>query len=95
MSTVFAPTTPSQSTRTAQPTAKYETVADLIRVLGKIPANRILWNPTPGTATEADLIRYVNDANKRLCRIDRRDACGENHRAIRSPIRRIAISVCG
>jgi Uma2 family endonuclease len=36
-----------------------DTVADLIRRLGDIPPERILWNPIPGTATEADALRLV------------------------------------
>jgi Uma2 family endonuclease len=34
-----------------------ETVADLLRRLGSIPARRVRLRPTPGTATEADLVR--------------------------------------
>jgi len=33
-----------------------DTVADLIHGLGDIPPERILWNPIPGTATEADAL---------------------------------------
>ena len=42
------------------------TVADLLHQLGDIPPERVLWDPRPGTATEADVIRYVDAANKRL-----------------------------
>ncbi len=34
-----------------------ETVADLLRRLGNIPAHRVRLQPAPGTATEKDLIR--------------------------------------
>ncbi|HZW29540.1 MAG TPA: Uma2 family endonuclease, partial [Isosphaeraceae bacterium] len=34
-----------------------ETVADLLRRLGNVPAHRVRLHPTPGTATEKDLIR--------------------------------------
>ena len=34
-----------------------ETVADLLRKLGNIPAHRVRLHPPPGTATEKDLIR--------------------------------------
>jgi len=34
-----------------------ETVADLLRRLGNIPAQRVRLHPPPGTATEKDLIR--------------------------------------
>ena len=36
--------------------ASTETVADLLRRLGGIPARRVRLHPTPGTATERDLI---------------------------------------
>ncbi len=37
--------------------AQYDTLADVLHALGDIPPDRILWNPFPGTATEADQIR--------------------------------------
>ncbi len=37
--------------------ANYDTLADVLHALGDIPPDRILWNPFPGTATEADQIR--------------------------------------
>ena len=40
-----------------------ETMADVIARLGGIPAERILMQPTPGTATEADALRH------RLCEL--------------------------
>jgi Uma2 family endonuclease len=43
-----------------------ETVADLIDRLGGVPAHRIRMKPTPGTATEADVIRWLDGPNKRL-----------------------------
>jgi Uma2 family endonuclease len=43
-----------------------ETVADLIERLGGIPANRIRLKPAPGTATEADVIRWLDGPNKRM-----------------------------
>ena len=43
-----------------------ETVADLIERLGGIPANRIRMKPAPGTATEEDVIRWLDGPNKRL-----------------------------
>jgi Uma2 family endonuclease len=45
---------------------KIDTVADLLHQLGDVPANRILWDPVPGTATEADVVRHVDGDNKRL-----------------------------
>jgi Uma2 family endonuclease len=44
------------------------TVADLIRHLGDIPAERIRMKPLPGTATEADVIAVERDEN-RLCEL--------------------------
>ncbi len=34
-----------------------DTLGDVLRSLGDIPPDRVLWNPRPGTATEADLLR--------------------------------------
>lgn len=42
------------------------TVADLLHQLGDIPPGRVLWDPRPGTATEADLIALVDGDDKRL-----------------------------
>jgi Uma2 family endonuclease len=43
-----------------------DTLADLLRRLGDIPAERVLMHPPPGTATEQDLIDLLEAANKRL-----------------------------
>ncbi len=59
MSTVLTP--PTAPTGSA-----IDTVADLLHQLGDIPANRVLWDPRPGTATEADVVRHVDGDNKRL-----------------------------
>jgi Uma2 family endonuclease len=58
MSAVLTPPLPT--------VANFDTVADLIHHLGDIPPNRILWDPRPGTATEADVVRHVDGDNKRL-----------------------------
>jgi Uma2 family endonuclease len=39
-----------------EPVSRPETVADLLHRLGNIPARRVRLHPTPGTATERDLI---------------------------------------
>ena len=39
--------------------ASFETVDDLTRALGGIPAHRILLRPIPGTATEDDLLQKI------------------------------------
>jgi Uma2 family endonuclease len=49
-----------------------ETMADLldrIERLGGIPADRILMKPTPGTATEADLLAAARRPRKRICEL--------------------------
>lgn len=46
----------SEATQRRQP----DTLADMLRELGDIPADRVLWNPRPGTATEADQLRYTD-----------------------------------
>lgn len=43
-----------------------ETLADVHDRLGNVPLDRILWTPRPGTATEEDVIRYVDREPKRL-----------------------------
>jgi Uma2 family endonuclease len=48
-------------TRSAQP----DTFAEIARRLGNVPLNRILWTPRPGTATEADQLRYLHAHAKR------------------------------
>ncbi|MGE3806850.1 MAG: Uma2 family endonuclease [Gemmataceae bacterium] len=50
-------------------TSRPETVADLLARLGDIPPERVLMQPAPGTATEDDLIRLVDAANKCLCEL--------------------------
>ncbi len=46
-----------------------ETVADVLKRLGGIPASRVRWQPYPGTATEQDLIGLVDGPDKRLCEL--------------------------
>lgn len=48
-------------------TAEYDTLAD---VLGDIPLHRVLWRPYPGTATEADQLRYIERDKRRVELID-------------------------
>ncbi len=49
--------------------ANVETVADVLKRLGGIPASRVRWHPSPGTATERDLIAIVDGPDKRLCEL--------------------------
>lgn len=44
------------------------TIADLLEVLGDIPASRVLLRPAPGTATVQDLID-LHDRQKRICEL--------------------------
>ena len=61
-----SPTAPSPAP-SAEPA---ETVADLLRRLGGIPARRVRLRPTPGTATEQDLIREnENKLRTALCEL--------------------------
>ena len=46
-----------------------DTVADLIERLGGIPAHRILLKPTPGTATEADVLAAARLPRQRICEL--------------------------
>jgi Uma2 family endonuclease len=48
--------------------AKPQTVADLLARLGAVPARRVRWDPLPGAATEADLLK-VNDEKLSLCEL--------------------------
>jgi Uma2 family endonuclease len=49
--------------------ANLQTVADLLKRLGGIPAHRVRWKPHPGTATEKDLLAAVNGPQKCLCEL--------------------------
>ena len=62
MTTLTAPAPP---TATA---SRPRTVAELIERLGGIPAERILLDPPPGTATEADLLRLA-DGDGPVCEL--------------------------
>ena len=45
-----------------------QNVAELVAHVGDVPGVRILLSPTPGSATEADLVR-VCEKDKRLCEL--------------------------
>lgn len=51
---------------TPTPTSKMRTFADLQAELGGVPAHRILLYPTPGTATETDVLHHLDGDDKRL-----------------------------
>jgi Uma2 family endonuclease len=48
------------------PTLELDSFADLHERLGFVPLHRICMNPPPGRATEDDVIRFAEAANKRL-----------------------------
>lgn len=48
------------------PRTTFTTAADLHERLGYVPLHRIRMDPPPGTATEADVIRFLEGADKRL-----------------------------
>jgi Uma2 family endonuclease len=47
------------------PASTADTLADVPHELGDVPPDRVLWNPRPGTATEADLMRHQSAHPKR------------------------------
>jgi Uma2 family endonuclease len=51
------------------PMATIDTLADLLKRLGGIPLDRVLFHPPPGTATEADVIAASLLPRKRLCEL--------------------------
>ena len=53
-------------TATMTPVPTMADVAAIVAGLGGVPPERIWMTPTPGTATEADVIRIVESADKRL-----------------------------
>ena len=50
------------------PPTQFATVADLLERLGEVPAERVRLIPTPGTATEQDVLN-VHAREKRLCEL--------------------------
>ena len=51
-----------------QPRPQFENGAQWLAALGGVPLSRIIFNPWPGTATEADLL-YMIEHEKRLCEL--------------------------
>ena len=47
---------------------RFHSGREWIASLGDIPLDRVIFDPWPGTATEADLLRYV-ERDKRLCEL--------------------------
>ena len=58
-------------TQTATPppaaaAVRYPTATDWLHALGDVPLERIVCDPMPGSATEADVLRWVDGDDKRL-----------------------------
>jgi Uma2 family endonuclease len=51
-----------------RPPRHFDNAADWLHYLGDIPLQRIIFDPWPGTATEADLLLLV-ERDKRLCEL--------------------------
>lgn len=51
------------------PAHTVETMADFLEQLGGISPERVLIRPSPGTATEQDLLDLLDAADKRLCEL--------------------------
>src|SRR5215208_4608538 len=51
-----------------RPPRHFDNGAEWLRALGGVPLQRIIFDPWPGTATEADLLRFV-ERDKRLCEL--------------------------
>lgn len=66
MPTATAPTAPAPPAN--QPPRRFDNAAEWLHALGDIPLKRIIFDPWPGTATEADLLRLV-ERDKRLCEL--------------------------
>lgn len=54
--------------RTRSPFPKDATLADALKQLGNIPPHRVRMNPAPGTATERDVLHFLDHEN-RLCEL--------------------------
>ena len=50
------------------PPRHFDNAAEWLHSLGDVPPERILFDPRPGTATEADLLLLV-ERDKRLCEL--------------------------
>lgn len=50
------------------PPRRFDNGAEWLRAFGDVPLERIIFDPWPGTATEADLLLFV-ERDKRLCEL--------------------------
>ena len=65
MPTATAPPPPARPA----PPPRFDNGAEWLNALGGVPLDRVIFDPWPGTATEADLIRLVDGEPKRLCEL--------------------------
>src|SRR3954462_5740107 len=59
---VASPPLPPQAPR------RFDNAAEWLRALGGVPLERIIFDPWPGTPTQADMLRFV-ERDKRLCEL--------------------------
>lgn len=52
----------------SRPPRHFTNAAEWHHALGDVPLERIVFDPVPGTATEADLLRFV-ERDERLCEL--------------------------
>ena len=52
----------------SRPPRHFTNAAEWHHALGDVPLERVVFDPLPGTATEADLLRFV-ERDKRLCQL--------------------------
>ena len=73
MTTATLPAAPPRPAPTLPPAApkarRFATAAALLHFLGDVPPERVILDPLPGTATEADLLRLCEGEPKRLCEL--------------------------
>jgi Uma2 family endonuclease len=62
------PMTVAMHSPTFGPPRRFKNAAEWLAELGNVPLDRIVFDPLPGTATEADLLRFVEQDN-RLCEL--------------------------
>ena len=67
LATPPAPPAPTNG-RTFRLVHRFDNGADWLNALGGVPLERVLFDPPPGTATEADLLRMV-ETGDRLCEL--------------------------
>ena len=68
----------------AAPSAMGDTMAELLDQLGGMPAYRVLLQPTPGTATEQDVIA-IRRSERSTLRVGRWRPGGEDDGGSRNP----------